>query len=280
MKKEIDAWVWNPANSLFKQKKSEKAIGHIIYCECPEKCELYAKGKCVAFKNSCPYGSRGRVTGYSRMANKFHSWIRDFEEAHKDVYRAKLKQPEKLEYFMDLVYIPIAHLNINENIDFVDGGGWGLLKGRPIIRREHFNAVFISKQIVNFTPRSFLGNQEIRDYQEKEVPKFLLWLKQLDNTLFEKVKEISPNHPGFKIMTNVGRKAILQTLTPNVGTFTDIHGCVWTWDGEYIYSNNTRASFTLIETREIQECRLKPKGNVAVKVCDDAQVNDNTEFID
>lgn len=31
MKKEIDAWVWNPANALFKQKKSEKAIGHIIY---------------------------------------------------------------------------------------------------------------------------------------------------------------------------------------------------------------------------------------------------------
>lgn len=29
MKKEIDAWVWNPANALFKQKKSEKAIGHM-----------------------------------------------------------------------------------------------------------------------------------------------------------------------------------------------------------------------------------------------------------
>lgn len=280
MKKEIDAWVWNPANSLFKQKKSEKAIGHIIYCECPEKCELYAKGYCVAFNNRCPYGSRGRVTGYSRMANKFHSWIRDFEQAHKDVYRTGLKQPKKLEYFMDLVYIPISYLNLNENIDFVDGGGWGILKGRPIIRREHFNAVFISKQIVNFTPRSFFGNQEIRDYQEKEVPKFLLWLKQLDNTLFEKVKEMNPNHLGFKTMTNVGRKAVLQTLTPNVGTFTDIHGGVWTWDGEYIYSHNTHASFTLIETREIQECRLKPKGDVAVKVCDDAQVNDNTEFID
>ena len=83
MKKEIDAWVWNPANSLFKQKKSEKAIGHIIYCECPEKCELYAKGYCVAFDNRCPYGSRGRVTGYSRMANKFHSWIMDFEQAQQ-----------------------------------------------------------------------------------------------------------------------------------------------------------------------------------------------------
>ena len=214
------------------------------------------------------------------MTSKFSSWIRAFEEAHKDVYRAGLKQPKKLEYFMNLVYIPISYLNLNENIDFVDGGGWGLLKGRPIIRREHFNAVFISEQIINFTPRTIFGNQKISDYQEKEVPKFLLWLKQLDPQLYEKVKAMNPNHHGFINMTNVGRKAILQTLTPNVGTFTDIHGGVWTWDGEYIYSNNTHASFTLIETREIQECRLKPKGNVAVKVCDDAQVNDNTEFID
>lgn len=280
MRKEIDAWIWNPANSLFKQKKSEKAVGHIIYCECPEKCELYAKGKCVAFDNRCPYGSRGKVTGYSRMASKFSSWIRDFEEAHKEVYRTKLKQPKKLEYFMDLVYIPIAHLNLNEDIDFVDGGGFGIFKGRPIIKREHFNAVFISKQIVNFKPRSFFGNQIIGDYQEKEVPKFLLWLKQLDYSLYEKVKEMNPNHPGFSVMSNIGRKAILKTLNPNVGTYEDIHGGIWTWDGEYLYSNNTHASFTLIETRQIQECRLKPKEDVVVKICDEGQVNENTEFID
>lgn len=280
MRKEIDAWIWNPANSLFKQKKSEKAVGHIIYCECPEKCELYAKCKCVAFDNRCPYGSREQVSGYSRMASKFSSWIRDFKEAHKEVYRTKLEQPKKLEYFMDLVYIPIAYLNLNEDIDFVDGGGFGIFKGRPIIKREHFNAVFISKQIVNFKPSSFFGNQIIGDYQEKEVPKFLLWLKQLDYSLYEKVKEMNPNHPGFSIMSNIGRKAILKTLNPNVGTYEDIHGGIWTWDGEYLYSNNTHASFTLIETRQIQEYRLKPKEDVVVKICDEGQVNENTEFID
>lgn len=52
MKKEINVWVWNPANSLFKQKKTEKAIGHIIYCECPEMCELHAKGCCLAYDNN------------------------------------------------------------------------------------------------------------------------------------------------------------------------------------------------------------------------------------
>lgn len=278
MKKEINAWVWNPANSLFKQKKTEKAIGHIIYCECPEMCELHAKGCCLAYDNNCPHGSRGRVTGYSRMASKFNSWIRDFEQAHKDVYKTGLVKPKKLEYFMDLVYIPISYLNLNEKIEFVYGGGV-FSNVKPVIRRELFNEDFITEQIINFIPYALFGGI-ISDYQEKEVPKFLLWLKQLDPQLYEKVKAMNPNHHGFINMTNVGRKAILQTLTPNVGTFTDIHGGVWTWDGEYIYSNNTHASFTLIETREIQECRLKPKGNVAVKVCDDAQVNDNTEFID
>lgn len=277
-KKEIDAWVWNPANALFKQKKSEKAIGHIIYCEYPEKCELYAKGNCVAFDNYCPHGSRGRVIGYSRLASKFHTWIREFEEKHKDVYRSKLTQPKKLEYFTDFVYIPIAHLCLNEDIEFVDGGG-AFSGRRPIIKREHFNAEFISKQIINFTPYALFGGR-IKSYQDEEVPKFLLWLKQLDNALYEEVKEMNPTHNGFVAMTNVGRKAILQTLTPNVGTFTDIHGGIWTWDGEYLSSNNTHGSFMLIETRDIQECRLKPKGNAVVKVSDEAQVNGNTEFID
>lgn len=212
------------------------------------------------------------------MASKFHSWINEFEEKHKDVYKSKLTQPKKLEYFMDLVYIPISYLGLNENIEFVSGGGY-FAKGRLIIKREHFNAEFISNKIIYFTPYSLFG-ERIKDYQDKEVPKFLLWLKQLDNALYEEVKEMNPTHSGFVAMTNVGRKAILQTLNPNIGTFKDIHGGIWAWDGEYLYSSNTRASFTLIETREIQECRLKPNGNVAVKVCDDAQVNDNTEFID
>lgn len=278
MKKEICAWVWNPANSLFKQKKSEKAIGHIISCECPEKCELYAKGNCVMFDSYCPYGCKGRVVGYSRMAGKFNAWINEFVNKHKDVYKAKLVQPKKLEYFMDFVYIPIAYLGLNKDIVFVSGGGY--FNGyQLIIKREHFNAEFISKQVVNFKPIALFGGV-IHSYQDEEVPRFLLWLKQLDPTLYEEVKEMNPNNKGFASMTNVGRKAVLQTLNPNIGTFKDIHGGIWTWDGEYLCSNNTHASFTLIETREIQECRLKPKDNVVVKVCDDAQVNDNTEFID
>lgn len=279
MKKEIDAWIYNPTRSLFKTKKTEKAVGHIIYCECPEKCELYAKHKCVVYNNKCPHGSRGSVTGYSVMARKFSSWIKDFEETHKDVYRTQLSAPKKLEYFMGYVYIPIAYLNLNDKIDFYDGGGFGSMR-RPIIRRSMFTADFINDKILNFIPRSYFGNAEIEDYQEKEVPKFLNWLKELDIDLYNKVRELNPQHKGFSAMTNVGRKARLKTLTPNIGEFKDIHGGLWTWDGMYITSENSKASFTLVETREIEECRIKPKDDVIVQVTDERQVNVNTEFID
>lgn len=254
MSKEIRAWVWNPANSFFKQKKSEKAVGHIISCQCPEKCALYAKGNCVAFDNHCPYGGRYRVVGYSRMASKFRTWINDFEEKHKEACAAKISQPKKLEYFMDFVYVPIAYWNLNERVEFVDGGGV-FSSSKPIIKREHWNAKFISEEIINFKPHALFGGV-ITNFQEKEVPKFLIWLKQLDPELYEEVKTMNPDHPAFTNITNVGRKAVLQTLNPNIGAFADIHGGVWTWDGEYLYSTNSHFSFALIECRETEECRL------------------------
>lgn len=280
MEKEIYAWVWNPENSLFKQKMSEKAKGHIYSCKCPEKCELYAKGNCVLFKNHCPYGSKDTIVGYSRMASKFSSWIYEFMDKHKEACNARfrLKQPEKMEYFMDLVYIPIPHLGLNENIEFVDGKGY-FAYSYPIVKRSDFNEEFISKRIINFYPRSLTGSV-IWDYQEKEVPKFLRWLKRLDPVLFDKVKALDSDHPAFNKLSDVGKKAILQTLNPNIGTFADTSNRTWTWDGEYLYSSNVRFYGTILETEEIQECRLKPKDRAIVKVTDDNQVNDKTEFID
>lgn len=280
MEKEIYAWVWNPENALFKQKKSEKAKGHIYRCKCPEKCELYAKGNCVLFKNHCPYGSKNTTVGYSRMASKFCSWIYEFMDKHKEACNARfrLKQPEKMEYFMDLVYIPISYLGLNEDIKFVDGRGY-FSTSNPIIKRSDFDEELISKQIIGFYPRALMGGI-ITDYQDGEVPKFLRWLKDLDPVLFDKVKTLNPDHPAFTAITNVGRKAVLQTLNPYVGTFIDIHGGIWSWDGEYLYSSNSCASCVIIGMREIQECILKPTDGAIVKVTDDNQVNDNTIFID
>lgn len=278
MEKEIKSWVFDPSISLFKHSKNERAEGRVISCECPEQCELYKKGMCVLPKGSCSHGSYYFSFGYSQRSRKYYSWISEFREAHKETYKVKLENPQKLEYFMEFVYIPISYLGLNEKIEFYDGGGMFSTK-RPILKKELFTAEFISKNILNFKPYAMFGG-EIKDYQEKEIPKFLTWLKELDNELFEQVRKINPDHKAFASMTNIGRSAILSTLTPNVGLLKDIHGGLWKWDGEYLTSQNTHASFTLVKTSEIEECRIKPKEGVVVKVTDEQQVNIETKFID
>lgn len=186
-----------------------------------------------------------------------------------------MTSPKKMQYFLDLVYIPIAHICLNKNIDFICGKGYFTAE-TPIMKRSDFNAELIKNEILNFRPEAFIGGY-ILYYQEKEVPKFIKWLKDIDKDLFEEVKRLAPKY--FTSISNVGRKAILQTLNPNVGTFKDIHGGIWTWDGEYLYSNNSQGSFMIIESNETEECRIKPKGNAVVVVSDELQVNDNTEFI-
>lgn len=273
--KPIKAWVFDPVNSIFKQKASEKARGHIIYCKYPERCELYARGQCIAVSSYCPYSKKEVKIGPTKRAKGYFDWLHQFREEYKDVINTKLISPEKMQYFIDLVYIPMSYLGLNENINFICGGGC-FSSDIPIIKRSDFDAELIKEEILKFRPIAMI-NGYITEYQEKEIPKFLKWLKDIDKRLFEEVKGLIPDY--FTSISDIGRKAILQTLNPNVGVFKDIHGGVWKWDGEYLYSNNSHGSFMIIEAKETEECRLKPKGSVVVVVNDELQINDNTEFI-
>lgn len=276
--KEISAWVWNPANSIFKENKNEKALGYVFLCDSHESCELYAKGQCLLPDIKCPYGRKTKEVGYSRRAQGFGSWISTFKKNHKEVINKSLSMPKKMVYVGDYVYLPISFLDLHRTYDTIEWGGM-LSADKYVIKKEMFTAEFIANNIIKVIPRAWLGGT-IRDYQEREVPKFITWLKELDKPLFEEVKKLCPDDKRFEFISNVGRKAKIHTLTPNVGIYTDIHGGEWTWDGEYITSYNCHASFCLVETRNIEECKIRPTKDAVAKVTDDDQVNENTEFID
>lgn len=276
--KEISSWVWNPADSLFKQRKSEKAIGHIFLCERHDSCELYVKGECVLCDMRCPYGSRSKEYGYSRRSTKFCSWIRDFKERHKNGANKPLSMPKKMVYFGEYVYLPISFLNLRDCSECVKCGGM-IFDDKYILKKSGFTSDFIAKHIISANPRAFSGGI-IESYQEENVPKFIMWLKELDKSLFNEVKNLFPDDKRFEFITNVGRTARLNSLTPNVGLFKDIHGGEWSWDGEYVTSTNSHASFCIIDTKFIQECKIKPTEDAIAKVTDDNQVNEHTEFID
>ena len=278
--KNFKSWVVDPANFIFKEFQNNPAKGFILKCESPESCELFKNNQCVLKENRCPYGTKEITVGPTKRSKKYYTWLTEFKVNNSDTLNVVINQPKKLAYFKDLVYIPIAHLNLNKNIDFVDGGGWSFNIGRPIIKKEIFdNAEFISKEIINFQPRSILDNCVIEKYQAQEVPKFLIWLKQLNPDLFNEVKKLNQDNKVFENLSNIGRQAKLVTLTPNVSKFVDIHGGIWVWDGEYIVSKNSKVSFTLVESKDTEECKLKPNKNAVVKITDENQVNENTIFI-
>jgi hypothetical protein len=119
---------------------------------------------------------------------------------------------------------------------------------------------------------------EITCYQKEEIPKFLKHLSEKANDLFlEVIKKSEHAQSQFKLYSNIGRKAILQTLTPNIGKFVDIHKGEWIWDGEWLKSTNSKASFIL--AKKFKELWVKPDGNVEVEITDEAQINKDTIFV-
>lgn len=121
---------------------------------------------------------------------------------------------------------------------------------------------------------------EITNYQKEQVP---LFIRHLSEKMPDMLKEII-NDPAnaeikkiYESLTNIGRTAFLETLTPGVGEFVDIHGGKWEWDGTWLSSKNSHASFVLTG---FSEMKMKPLPKEKVKITDERQVNEKTIFTD
>jgi hypothetical protein len=269
----IYAYVYCPSD------KKSKAVCTSVHCSNAQNCGLYKRNECILIgalnTQSCPYGKYYRTHGFTKMAKNYYSWINKQREQYKDV-ESKISS---FRYIMseigDYIFLPYSHMNMNENIPFFYHGGI-FTNGSYLLPKEHFTIPNIIK-ICEFRPYALTGG-EITSYQLEEIPKFLQHLSQEYPEIF---KELCNHYERAKKLSttfsNVGRKAYLRTLTPNVSPFVDIHGGIWHWDGQYLTSNNSKMSFGLINN--FTEIRLTPHPNTIVEISDDKQVNDNTSFI-
>ena len=272
---EIKSWLYDPASSIFKTSKNEKSKGFSIACEKSEECSLLKKGICI-YKGACPcpYGKKHTYLGFSQRASKYYTWIADFRNEHKDTIDVNLNKPTKLCYFIDYVYLPLSYWNVKgEHSSVIEKSGGFLSHNEFIIKKDIFNAEFILNEIINYRPKTWFGNDDIKEYIDKEVPKFLRQLKSLDLELFNKVKELSDNKELFNL-SDIGRTALLNTINPNCTV--KINNELWFYDGEYLSSN--KKSVFIIDGK-YSEIRIKPTNDVKVIITEDGQVNENTEFI-
>jgi len=140
---------------------------------------------------------------------------------------------------------------------------------------ESFNTETVI-QLISFHPTALLGG-EIRSYQKDVPPLFLKHLSECMPDLLEQVfSKSSYAFDRLNEFSNIGREAILETLTPNVGLLKDIHGGLWTWDGNELHSNNSHMSFGLCKFSKIS---ITPINNQKVKITDEGQVNEHTIFV-
>lgn len=120
--KVINVIVTHPHDSLFKATKNCIAECRIISCSNSLKCDLFKQNTCMLLNfmgNGCPYGKIGRRRGYSKRARKYRSWISEMETKYADSLRKLKSCSNKIALVGDYVYLPYAHMTLNDGIPFL-----------------------------------------------------------------------------------------------------------------------------------------------------------------
>jgi len=261
--------LFRPENALFKQGKNERAEIQTITCSSSNNCQLLQRGECACryglWGGHCPYGKHNKQTGFTRRAGKYYSWCSEQKERYSGI--GFLNSPNALGYVGDYVFLPYAHMDMLESIPW-EGN---------FLKKEDFNVDTIIK-LITFRPRAMFGG-EIKSYQKEVPPQFMKHLSEQMPQLFEQVIAANKNAmERYQEFSNIGRKAVLETITPNIGKLADIHGGLWSWDGEKLTSTNSHASFMPVQ--KFNRIIIIPEKKQAVKITAENQVNKHTVFID
>jgi hypothetical protein len=270
--------VFTPHNALFKSSRKEHAEIQVILCGRPDACELLKRGECT-YRSSfgwhaCPYGHYRKDEGFTSKARAYMIWVNDQKKKYEGVPYLK-EHSDVLAFIGDYVFLPYSHMDMAD-VGFIQKNTGFLGHGCAFLKKELFTIQNI-EYLIHFRPQAWMGG-EITTYQKEEVPKFVKHLQEKCPGLFKELLEYDPTIQSIiDAYSYKGRKAVLQTLTPNIGKFTDIHKGEWIWDGEYLTSLNAHASFMLVD--KFDEIKVKPKSKAVVTITEDSQVNEKTEFL-
>lgn len=274
--------VYDPANSLFKSNRNDKAESETVFCKL-EHCPFREKGQClwigILSFVQCPYGRFESKKGPTKRAQSCRKWISNEKEMYSDV--PVLSYPtRKLAFIGDYVYLPYAHMDMCKDVNFLKHS-CVFVSGIPLISREHWTIDTVIR-LVKFRPQALMGG-EIQSYQKEEIPKFVQHLREIDSEMFGMLVE---REPRFNVEPNyVGRKAILKTLNFPI-SFTmkrhEDYPIDWRWDGEKLTTNSMHVygkTWGNIELDSMEMIAI-PKENACIEVQKNEWVNENTQFVD
>jgi len=270
----IHAHVFNPMTpSLFrKPSKTEAAEFHTVTCSASDECPVFARGQCISRRIAglsgamrvCPFGRAECEMGPTPKARGFLDWIKERREQQEAVGTLE-GAADRVVQIRDQVWLPYSHMAAALY------GEAGLMKGPFFVSRAEFTPTMIAR-LASARPMSMFGG-EIRDYQREVVPLFVSHMAEVFPDLIKESAALSPRIAAIlATLTKVGRKALLITVRPNVGTFEG-----WTWDGTHMTATK---GFPPLTPFKAQEMRILPGPRAEVKIESDAQVSPDTVFLD
>lgn len=267
--------VFNPKDSIFRSSAKDKAQSFYVECNNSENCSLYVKKQCACrtMTGNCPYGKQYTKEGFTSRARNFYEWIRTEKQKNQNVGTLE-SPPCKFSVVGDYIYIPYSFVNMNKNVPFESRSAFGS-SGALFLKKEHFTVDAIISMI-KFRPQALFGG-EITSYQTEVVPKICKHVSEVFPELWAETIAKEPLIADKLVSyTNVKRKAKLNTLVPDVGNFNG-----WTWNGKFLTKKGGNSIGTpLANYNAVEETIIVPAHDAIVKITDDEQVDENTEFVD
>ena len=254
--------------------QNERASCEVVMCCNSDSCELYKNGYCAFLLGwvwnggkKCPYGIKQHDVGFTPRAKKYRDWINTQNKKYEGVNQLKSVPKSTMHIVGDYIYLNYERFTDNNKLPFVQTGWHG---GNPFMKMEDFNY-----NVVELLFKSSTNNDILQ--------RFVIHLKERFPAMFIKLLKEHPDLDWFfKKLSNVGRKAKLYTLTPNIGVFkSKYRDCdIFKWDGTYLTTENSKNYHDFVCKWDEIFIKMKPKQDTIVVVTDDKQVNYNTIFID
>lgn len=247
----------------------------IIYCEKYKNCSFYQKGKCFCAGRigpNCKFGRKQNIQGYTSRAIKYSEFKRKYKE---DECYSKLDEPNnKIGKIEDTFVINMSYLHEKE------GGGYeietSLFSSELIYIPEDKFTNDLIKLICDGKPRTIFGNEIIKSYQEKDVPRFLYELKTEFRDIYNRFVNEYPDYKNRE-MNFVGRYAYIKTLK-NGTELLDCHNNIWKFENDEIVCYEWKTWLPFGKTPA--ETRIKITDDMTYKITDNSQVDENTKFED
>ena len=283
---QVHGHVYNPTSpSIFKAKANTKAEAFEIYCSNKDSCEAFHSGYCllritgIFYSGACPYGKNVRITGPTRRAKKFFTWIDNLKDKYKSVGTLKEPENKRLLSIGDYYYMPYSYMTClnkkSKNLFYK------LCDNDGIIKKEHLT-VELLKELYNLSPRNMWNNSKITKYQEKIVPKFLNDLATFAPDLFKLLAPyLSKTEIHLNLKVNyVGKKVLLSSINNNVEVI--ILKKPWFWDGEVLTLEGESCSGILsmeFGVAKSNKVIVTPREDAVITITSNEQCNDSTKII-